>query len=215
MTCGCGKSLPSRGEGHAQPHLVRDRGAPLMPRIDTLLFDSPGPQNTEATLQAALRRARQIGITQFVVASSSGRTAVRAGELLTGQGRVIAVTLAAAHWGEWARPDPALLAEAQRLGVRVLTAPHAFGGLNFVFEREGDLPPPRVIAYTLWTFCQGMKVCVECALMAADAGLLDMQREVVSIAGTARGADTAVVLRPAYSRCALDLRVREVLAKPR
>ncbi len=166
-------------------------------------------------MQAALSRAREIGLRQFVVASSSGRTAVQAGELLAGQGRVIAVTLAAAHWGEWAQPDPALLVQAQSLGVRVLTAPHAFGALNFALERQGDLPPARVMAYTLWTFCQGMKVCVECALMAADAGLLDMEQEVISIAGTARGADTAVVLQPAYSAQVFDLRVREVLAKPR
>jgi hypothetical protein len=60
-----------------------------------------------------------------------------------------------------------------------------------------------------------MKVAVECVLMAADAGLLEMEGEVVSVAGTDRGADTAIVCKPAYARTFLELEIREVLAKPR
>jgi uncharacterized protein len=183
--------------------------------VATALFDRPGPRNTEATLQAARTRAEALGITQFLVASSTGRTAVRAGEVLGPLGRVIAVTHSAAHWKQWTPPDPALLAQARALGVTVLTCTHAFGGLNFLLEKQGDLPAARVMAYTLFTFGQGMKVCVECALMAADAGLLDMDREVICVAGTQRGADTAVVIHPAYGARAFELRVREVLAKVR
>ena len=60
-----------------------------------------------------------------------------------------------------------------------------------------------------------MKVAVECLLMAADAGLLDMDAEVVSVAGTDSGADTAIICKPAYPRTFLGLEIREVLAKPR
>jgi hypothetical protein len=60
-----------------------------------------------------------------------------------------------------------------------------------------------------------MKVAVECILMAADAGLLDMDQEVIGIAGTDRGADTAIVCKPAYPRAFLALEILEVLAKPR
>jgi hypothetical protein len=42
-----------------------------------------------------------------------------------------------------------------------------------------------------------------------------MDAEVVSIAGTDSGADTAIICKPAYPRTFLDLEVREVLAKPR
>lgn len=48
-----------------------------------------------------------------------------------------------------------------------------------------------------------------------DAGLLDLSREVISIAGSGEGADTAIVLKPAYSRKFMDLEIREILAKPR
>jgi hypothetical protein len=60
-----------------------------------------------------------------------------------------------------------------------------------------------------------MKVAVECALMAADAGLLDVSKEIISIAGTGEGADTAIVLKPAYTRRFRDLEILEILAKPR
>jgi hypothetical protein len=56
---------------------------------------------------------------------------------------------------------------------------------------------------------------VECLLMAADAGQLDMHAEVISIAGTGSGADTAIVCKPAYPRKFYELEIREVLAKPR
>jgi hypothetical protein len=51
--------------------------------------------------------------------------------------------------------------------------------------------------------------------MAADAGLLDMSKEVISIAGTGSGADTAIVCKPAYPRTFHQLQILEILAKPR
>ena len=60
-----------------------------------------------------------------------------------------------------------------------------------------------------------MKVAVEVALMAADAGLLDMSQEVISVAGTGEGADTAIVLKPAYARRFHEMHIKEILAKPR
>lgn len=82
-------------------------------------------------------------------------------------------------------------------------------------EAFGVSAPNRIARETLYTFCQGMKVAVECVLMAADAGLLDMSAEVLSIAGTDQGADTALILKPAYTRTFKKLRIREILAKPR
>jgi len=60
-----------------------------------------------------------------------------------------------------------------------------------------------------------MKVACEIALMAADAGLVRTDEDVISIAGTGRGADTAVVLRPVNTRNFFDLKVKEILCKPR
>ena len=58
-------------------------------------------------------------------------------------------------------------------------------------------------------------MAVEVAIMAADAGVLDMAQEVIAVAGTDEGADTALVLKPAYALKFKELEIREILAKPR
>jgi hypothetical protein len=61
---------------------------------------------------------------------------------------------------------------------------------------------------------EGTKVCVEITLMAADAGLIKCDRDIVAIAGTGRGADTALRIFPANSATFFDLKIREIIAKP-
>ena len=51
--------------------------------------------------------------------------------------------------------------------------------------------------------------------MAAENGAIDVDGEVIAIAGTDDGADTAVVIKPAYARDFLNLEIREILAMPR
>ncbi len=51
--------------------------------------------------------------------------------------------------------------------------------------------------------------------MAADAGLISVNREVIAIAGTEDGADTAIVVKPSYPRKLLELKIKEIIAKPR
>jgi hypothetical protein len=43
-----------------------------------------------------------------------------------------------------------------------------------------------VVRDAFYRFGQGMKVCVEVVMMAADAGLIPMDREVIAIVGTGR-----------------------------
>jgi hypothetical protein len=94
---------------------------------------------------------------------------------------------------------------------------HALGdGVGAAFsDKYGGQAPEEIVCDTLYRFSQGMKVAVECTLMAAGAGLLDMSQEVIAVAGTDGGADTAIVCKPAYPRTFHALEIREVLAKPR
>jgi hypothetical protein len=50
--------------------------------------------------------------------------------------------------------------------------------------------------------------------MAADAGLIPMNVDIISIAGSGKGADTAVVLKPAHLQYMFDLYIKEIIAKP-
>jgi hypothetical protein len=51
--------------------------------------------------------------------------------------------------------------------------------------------------------------------MAADSGLIPIDEDVVAIAGTGRGADTALRIQPANSSRFFHLKIREIIAKPR
>ena len=179
-----------------------------------LYFETGGIDNTDATLQAARRRAQELGIKQVVVASSLGFTAKRAKEIFAGLDvEIIAVTICDSYRDVGWTMTAAERTAVEKLGIKVLTSLHTLG--DDVNDAFGTTSPNAIIRQTLYTFCQGMKVAVEIALMAADAGLLDMSREIIAIAGTDSGADTALVLKPAYPRMFTKLGILEILAKPR
>jgi hypothetical protein len=97
----------------------------------------------------------------------------------------------------------------------VLTATHLFSGLGRAMRKKFKMYLfEETVANTLRIFGQGMKVVCEIALMAADAGLVRTDEDIIVIGGTGRGADTAVVLRPVNSEDFFDLKVREILCKP-
>lgn len=50
--------------------------------------------------------------------------------------------------------------------------------------------------------------------MAADSGNLT-GNDIVSIGGSGRGADTALILKPANQTALFDMRIREIVCKPR
>ena len=81
-------------------------------------------------------------------------------------------------------------------------------------KKYSGVYPVLLMADTLRLFGQGTKVAVEIAVMAADAGALSGE-DIISIGGTGRGADTALVLKPAHQNNFFDLRIREIICKPR
>ncbi len=187
---------------------------------DIVYFESAGPENTEETIELSLERASELGIRDVVVASTHGETGLRVANAFMGKDpgcNVVVVTISEAFGDQgWTMTKE----ERRRLldrGVKVLTGIHALGddvGTAFT-EKHGGRGYNETVAQTLYRFCQGMKVCVEIVLMAADAGLIPVDREVLAIAGTDKGADTAIVVKPTYSMRFLDLKIREIITKPR
>jgi len=189
-----------------------------MAKRETLLFDRPGKENTQATLEAARQRAGELGVRNLIVATSTGETALRAARVFAGtEVSIVGVTLHAGLWEKYTAPDAEKVKQAESEGVRFLTATHALMGNvgSAVGLKFGGVPPAELIAHTYYTFSQGMKVAVEVAVMAADAGLISDKDDVLAIGGSEVGADTAIVLRPAYSTDFFALKVREVIAMPR
>ncbi|UCC90883.1 MAG: hypothetical protein JSW24_01610 [Dehalococcoidia bacterium] len=181
----------------------------------TVYFENPGSENTEAVLRIARQRAEELGIKNIVLASTRGDTAVRAMDAFQGL-RVIVVS----HATGFRQPNIQEFTEENRQmveskGGTILTTTHAFRGVSRALRNKFNTAAiGDIIANTLYIFGQGVKVACEIALMAADAGLVRTDEDVISIAGTSRGADTAIVLRPVNSHNFFDLKIKEILCKP-
>lgn len=178
-------------------------------------FQSPGEANTESTLLCAKNRAVALGIRDILVASTTGETGAKAAELFEGF-RLIIVRH---HTGFQSRGSQQMTKENEaRLiasGVQIITAGHAFSGVERAIRTKRDtIGPLELMADTLKLFGEGTKVCLEITVMAADAGVIPMDHPVVVVAGTGKGADTALVVQPAHSNNFFDLYVREIIAKP-
>lgn len=180
-------------------------------------YRKSGKVNTRDVLQAVGRRAAELAVETILVPSVSGKTALIANEMLGSSARIIAVT----HVTGFEGPNIQEMSAGNRrqlelAGVHILTAQHAFGGVGrAVRNKLGTYQVDEIMAWTLRTFGQGTKVAVEIALMAADAGLVRTDEEIISMGGTGEGVDTALVIRPANSFRFFELKVREVICKPR
>ena len=183
--------------------------------LRTVYFERPGQDNTEETLRIARQRADELGIKTVLVASTRGDTAVKAVEAFKGL-RVICVS----HSTGFSEPNIQKFTEDNRKIVEskggiILSTTHTFAGVSRAMRNKfntyviGD-----IIASILRIFGEGMKVVCEISMMAADGGLVRTDEDVIAIAGTGRGADTAVVLTPVTSQNFFDLKVKEILCKP-
>jgi hypothetical protein len=183
----------------------------------TLYFEKTGPENTGKLLSAAKERLQVLGIKDVVVATTHGGTAIKAQEALGLDVNIVAVTISEGFKDKgWSITQSERKVLEDR-GIKVLTSIHALGGdVGSAFiDKYGGGHTVRAVRDTLYRFGQGMKVAVEIVLMAADAGLIGMDGEVIAIAGTGDGADTCIVVKPSYPRKFFELEIREILAKPR
>jgi len=197
----------------------------------TVYFEKPGKEHTEETLRIALEAARERGIDTVLVSSTTGGTALKALDVFKESGlNLIVVTHQTGYraTGVQLMPDETRR-RLEEEGVKVITCTDVLtGGVGVGISRqrppreaplEARLPnivPPvnNIIAHTLRLFSQGVKVCVEIAMMAADVGVVPVDKRVVSVAGSHAGSDTAMVITPASSNRLRDLKVHEILAKP-
>lgn len=184
-----------------------------------LYFDKPGPLNSEAVFRAVKKRSEELKIKHIVVASNSGETALKLWEILKNPDySLVSVT---EHAGFYKGDDWLLTAEKrtelENKGIKILMCSHALSGISrSISKKFGGISRVEMIASTLRQFGgEGIKVAVEISVMAADAGLIPTDREIISIGGSARGADSAVVLRAAHMNNFFDLEIREIIAKPR
>ncbi len=187
----------------------------------TYYFDAPGPANTRDCAEIALERARELSIGKVLVASTTGKTAEEFHRVFQGTGVSLVIVTHVVGFtkpGEWEFSKET----ARRLessGVTIVTGTHALSGLERAFSRSakvGGGSRTEAVAEALRRVVSvGLKVAVECTLIAADQGVVSPGEEVIAVGGTASGADTVCVIRPAHTSSFFDLQVREIVAMPR
>lgn len=179
-----------------------------------MYFSQQGAVNTDKTVELVLKRAKELKIKHVVVASYTGETATK----FLGHGfNLVCVT----HHVGSAGPgvDEMSLQMREKLkeqGCSVLTTTHLLAGVDRAIKNKfGGIYPAEIMAHTLRLFGQGIKVGIEIASMALDAGLVPFGQEIIAVGGSAQGADTAIVITPAHSNQFFDGKIHEIICKPR
>lgn len=182
---------------------------------EVVYFKSAGKENTDALLEIVKGYAEKESIKDIVVASTTGETGAKVTKIFRGY-NVVVVT----HHVGFQKPGESELKEEFKKeilnnGGKIFTGTHALSSVERAIRKDfGTLQPLELIANVLRLMGEGTKVCVEIVLMAADAGLIPVNRDVIAIAGTGRGADTALRIQPANSARFFDMKIREFIAKP-
>ena len=182
----------------------------------TVYFEDPDGDYTDEVLRITRQRAKELGIKTIVVASIWGDTAVKAAEALSGFRIVVVGSATGATEPNLQRFKEENRKILESKGVPIIHTAHALAGVSRALRLKFEtMALGEIIAHTLRIFGQGTKVACEIALMAADAGLVRTDEDVIAIAGRSKGANTAIVLQPANSHTFFDLKVKETLCKPR
>jgi len=172
-------------------------------------FEKPGQQNTKTTLDLALARAKARGIGKIVLASTTGETALIAADFFSGSGIKLVVVPHQYGFRPGQRFPEALVKDLEEKGHRVY-----FGTMLFHTDDLYGSKVPSIMAMLLRAFCQGIKVVIEILLMTTNGGCVEAGEKVVVVAGTGRGADTAVVAIAAPSSRLHELHITEIICKP-
>ncbi|MCJ7718464.1 hypothetical protein MUO69_00860 [Candidatus Bathyarchaeota archaeon] len=181
----------------------------------TTYFEETGKENTDNLLTLTKNYAEKENIENIVVASTTGETGAKASKLFKGH-NVIVVT----HSYGFKDPGKTELQEDHKQeitanGAKIFTGTHVLSSAERAIRKDfGTIQPLELIANVLRLMGEGTKVCVEITLMAADAGLIPTDKDVIAIGGTGRGADTALRIQPTHAATFFNLKIKEIIAKP-
>lgn len=173
-------------------------------------FEDVRADNTEVTFSLVRERLKGSAIDRVALASTTGATAERAARFFREDGVKLIVVPHQFDFKRDVNPFPRDLATKLRGdGHEVHFATMLFHTDDFYGSTS-----PSQMANLLRCFSQGVKVCVEIVVMATDGGHVTKGEQVIAIAGTGRGSDTALVMQAASSQHLKKLRINEILCKP-
>lgn len=210
------------------------------------VFERPGPVNTDEVIEIVRKASSRYE--HLVVASITGDSAVRLAEKIKGKEIICVTCPQGMSWevekmGEgpfasipeleeirtaWSRQGltrvPMGISRENRdrlddLKVKVVQGTIPFFGPTFSMRVHlRKVTGLDLIAKTLELLSTGTLVCLECVLMSVDAGVIPEGEEVMALAGTERGLDTAWTIRGSASanlfHPSRGARFIELFAKP-
>jgi hypothetical protein len=156
-------------------------------------FERSGLKNTDRVLNLVAENSNRLEINTVVLASTRGGTAEKAFRILKGK-MLIVVGI------DRDRFSTDLLNTAESIGIPVI----------FSHETIYDYPIDMKTAFR--RFSQGMKVAVEDVVVACTQGVLEDNIDVISLAGSSWGADTAIVIKSASNFS--DVRIKNIICMP-
>lgn len=188
--------------------------------IEVVYFETGGPQNTDKALEIAKKYADQFGLKDIIMASTTGTTAEKSVNFFDPSiYNLVVVTHSYYFAGVNKRQEfpEEKIASLKTKGLKFFIGTHALAGpersLRIALKQWG--PVETMARYYRSQFSQGTKVCMEIAAMVVDAGLIeDIEKDIICLGGTGRGADTVCLIKPAPTSLFDKLRVKAFLAKP-
>jgi len=188
--------------------------------LNVTYFEKGGPQNTDKALEIAKKYADQFRIKDIVIASTTGATAEKAAEIFNPKDyNIMIVTHAYYFVNSTTRQEfpEEKLNSLKELGLKFHIGTHSMSGIErgLRLKKEAWQFVDLLAKMLGYHFSQGVKVCIEISATICDAGLIpDLERDIIAVAGTGRGADTVCLIKPAPTSNFKNLRVKAILAKP-
>ena len=188
--------------------------------VKVTYFKKGGPMNTDTALRIARKYADEFLIKDIIIASTTGMTAQKSLDFFSPtEFNIIILTHSYYFTGLDNRQEfpEQLMNELKESGLKIFSMTHSLGAVSRSMRLSLNqwMPVELIAKYLRQNFCQGVKVCMEMAAMAVDAGLIpDLNRDVISVAGTGRGADTVCLIKPMPTGMFDKLRVKAIFAKP-
>jgi len=188
--------------------------------IEVTYFEKGGLHNTDKALEIAKKYADQFNIKDIVLASTTGTVAEKASQVFNpNEYNIVIITHAYYFVNSNTRQEfpKEKLKELRNKGLKIHIGTHAMSGIErgLRINKEAWIFVDMLAKILGWQFSQGVKVCIEIASTVVDAGLIpDLERDIIAVGGTGRGADSVCLIKPAPTSDFKKLRVKAILAKP-
>ena len=198
-----------------------------MERREVYFFDRPGADNTVQVIRAVQARVREGGVSKVLVASETGRLAMEVKKDLPKE-TVVCVTFDQETRRKYEKQD-LLRKELAAKGIAIVDTvkeplDRELKLRNWWERKNVDIPGEAADLFWMTLICvggHGLRTAVEIAFMAVEAGAVEVGERVVAVAGTARGADSAIVMKATRFEDAVGelpqsrMKIEEILAMPK